>query len=107
MFYFVFCIIILLSMFGLSSACYDVVLFVILLRCFICMRAIQIGKTNLINRYQIIVVSMLKNWNCKYFSHYFMKFLGFMTIYYTINPVVSSYMVFSHLYLGSIDLLLV
>ena len=70
------------------------------------MRAIQIGKADLISRiYQIIIVS-LKNWNCKYYSHYIIKFVGIMPIYYTINlDIVSSFMVFSFLYLGSIDLL--
>ena len=57
-----FCFAVVLSIFGLSSACYDVVLCFILLRLFICVRVIQIYKTNLISQiYQIIVVSMLKN----------------------------------------------
>ena len=70
------------------------------------MGAIQTGKVDLINRrYQIIVISMLKNWSCMYSSHYFIKCLGFMPIYYDINlDIVSSCMVFSYLYLGSIDL---
>ena len=36
--------------FGLSSACYNVVLFVVLLQRFIRVRAIQISKMDLINR---------------------------------------------------------
>ena len=70
------------------------------------MGAIQTGKVDLINRrYQIIVISMLKNWSCMYSSHYFIKILGFMPIYYAINlDIVSFCMIFSYLYLGSIDL---
>ena len=50
-----FCVVV-LSTFGLSSACYDVVLFVILNWCFICVGAIQISKVNLISPiYQIMV----------------------------------------------------
>ena len=50
-------------------------------------------------------LNMLKNWSCKYSSHYFIKFVSFMLIYYTINlDIVSSCMVFNYLYLGSIDL---
>ena len=70
-FYFAFCITIVLSTFGLSSFyrrlvcdlfCYDVVLFVILLRLFIRVRTIQTGNVDLINqRYQIMIISMLKN----------------------------------------------
>ena len=111
-FYFVFCVVVLsifgFSSFGLSSACYDVVLFVVLLQCFICVGVIQTSKANLISRrYQIMVVNMLKNWSCRYSSHYFIKFVGFLLIYYAINlDIVSSFMVFSYLYLGSIDLLI-
>ena len=88
-------------------AYYDVVLFIGLLRHFICVRAIQTGKIDLISRrYQIMVVNMLKNWSCKYYNYYFIKFVGFMSIYYAINlDIVSSCMIFSYLYLGSIDLL--
>ena len=49
----------------------DVVLFVVLLYYSIYMGAIQTGIAILINRiYQIIVVNMLKNWSCRYSSHY-------------------------------------
>ena len=93
--------------FSLSSACYDVVLFIVLLRHLICVGAIQTGKEDLIiPRYQIMVVSMLKNWSRRCSSHYIIKFVGFMPICYAINlGIVSSCMVFSYLYLGSIDLL--
>ena len=58
MFYFVFCVVVVLSTFGLSSVSYDVVL----LPRFIYMRAIQINKIYLISKkYQIIVISILKN----------------------------------------------
>ena len=51
-----------LSMFGLLSAYYDVILFVILLQRFICVRTIQIDKIDMINQiYQIMIVSILKN----------------------------------------------
>ena len=55
--------------------------------------AIQIGKGNSIGeRYQIMVVNMLKNWNRRYSIHCSTKFLGFMPIYYAINPdIVSSF----------------
>ena len=77
------------------------VLFVILLQRFICIEVIQIGKTYLINRiYQIIIISILKNWSYKYFNYYFIKFIGFITIYYVINiDIISSYMIFNYLYL--------
>ena len=42
----------------------------------------------------------------RFYSHYIIKFLGFMSIYYVINLyIVSSYIVFSYLYLCSIDIL--
>ena len=44
-----FFVIIVLSTLGLSSACYEVVLFVVLLRRFIFVGAIQTGKVDLIN----------------------------------------------------------
>ena len=69
---------------------------------FFCVRTIQIGKVDLINRrYQIMFVSMLKNWNRRYSSYYIIKFVVFIPIYYVINlNIVSSYMVSSYLYLG-------
>ena len=52
------------------------------------MRVIQTGKVNTISlRFQIIVVSILKNMNHGYFSHYIIKFLSFMPIYFTIDGV--------------------
>ena len=76
-------------------------LFVVLLLCFICVEAIQTRKTDSMSRkYQIMVVGMLKNWSRRYFNHYNIKFIGFMSIYYAINlDIVSSFMIFSNLYL--------
>ena len=83
------------------------VLFIVLLQRFICIWAIQTGKTDLIRqRYQIMIISMLKNLNCRYLSHYFIKFIGFISIYYAINlDIILFCIVFSYLYLESIDLL--
>ena len=107
-----FCVVVVLSTFdlltfGLSSAYYKVMLIVVLLRRFICVGAVQTGKAYLINQiYQIMIVSMLKNLSHIYCSHYIIKFIGFMPIYYVINlDIVLSYIVFSYLYLRSIDLL--
>ena len=48
-----------------------------------------------------MTVSILKNLSYRYYSHYIIKFIGFMLIYYTINlNIVSSFMVLSNLYLG-------
>ena len=71
------------------------------------MEEIQTGKTNWISRrYEITIVSMLKNLNNIYSSHYIIKFVDFMSIYYVMNlNIVSLFMVFRNLYLGSIDLL--
>ena len=62
---------------------------------------------DLISRiYQIIVVSLFKNWSRTYSNYHIIKFVGFMSIYYVINlDIVSSCMIFSYLYLGSMDLL--
>ena len=65
--------------FGLSSAYYDMVLFVVLLQRFVYVGVIQTGKVDLISQiYQIMVVGMLKNWKRRYSSHYIIKFVGFM-----------------------------
>ena len=54
----------LIVMFDLSSIYYDVMFFIILLRCFICVRAIQTNKANSISQsYQFMVVSILNNWS--------------------------------------------
>ena len=55
--------VVILSTFGLSSACYDIVLFIVLLRYFICAWAIQTDKADLISQiYQImVIVSILKS----------------------------------------------
>ena len=91
--------VIVLSTFGLLSACYDVMLFVVLLRRFIFVGATQTSKADLISpRSQIMVVSMLKNLSHKYYSHYIIKCLDFISIYYAINKdIISSYMIFSYL----------
>ena len=70
----------------LLSICYVVMFFVILLRRFIFVEVIQIGKKDSISRiYQIMVVNMLNNWSCIYYSHYIIIFVGFLLIYYVIN----------------------
>ena len=71
------------------------------------MEKIQIRRMDLISpRYRIMVINISKNWNYRYYNHYIIKFVGFVTIYYTINlDIVSSYMVFSYLYFESINLL--
>ena len=56
--------------------------------------------------YQIIVISMFKNWSRTYSNYHIIKFEGFISIYYVINLIiVSSCMIFIYLYLGSMDLL--
>ena len=53
-----------------------------------------------------MVVSILNSWSCRYSSHYIIKFVDFMLIYYNINlDIVSSFMAFSNLYIGFIDIL--
>ena len=81
--------------------------FYFLLRYFICVRATQTSTSVLISRrYRIMIVSMLKNWSLRYYSHYIIKFVTFITIYYVINlNTTSFYMVFNNLCFGSIDLL--
>ena len=57
------------------------------------MGTIQTCKVDLISR--------------RYYSHYIIKFVCCMSVYYAINlDIVSSCMVFRYLYLGSINLLL-
>ena len=84
----------------LLSICYVVMFFVILLWRFIFVEVIEICKKNSISRiYQIIVLSMLNNWNCIYYSQYIIIFVGFVLIYYVINlNIVSLCFVFSNLY---------
>ena len=49
--------------------------------------------------------SKISDYDCRYSSHYIIKFIGFMSIYYAISlNIVSLVMIFSNLYLGSIDL---
>ena len=53
-----------------------------------------------------MVVNILNNWNLRYSSNYIIKFVRFIPIYYTINlNIILSFIVFSNLYIGSIDLL--
>ena len=68
------------------------------------MEVIQTDKTDSISRrYQIIVLSILKNWRRRYSNHYIIKFIGFIPIYYFINlNIVSSYIIFNYLYLRSV-----
>ena len=49
------------------------------------METIQIGKADLIRRYQIMVINILKNWSRIYSSRYIIKFIRFISIYYIIN----------------------
>ena len=57
-------------------------------------------------KYEIMIISMLKNLNHINSSHYIIKFVDFMSIYYVMNlNIVSLFMVFRNLYLRSIDLL--
>ena len=49
------------------------------------------------SKIQIMVVTMLKNWSCRYSNHNIIKFVGFIPIYYVINfDIISSYMVHSY-----------
>ena len=59
------------------------------------MRSIKIDKTDSISRiYQIMIVSILKNRNQKYYSYFIIKFVGFMLIYYDINfDIISWFLV--------------
>ena len=53
-----------------------------------------------------MVVNILKKLSRRYFSHYIIKFIVFILIYYVINlNIVSSFMFFNNLYLGSINLM--
>ena len=83
----------LLQRFVLLSTRYDVMFFIILLLCFICVGAIHTGKVNLINRrYHIMVVNILKNRSRKYSNHYIIKFVGFIPIYAINMDIISSFM---------------
>ena len=55
---------------------------------------------------KIMVLGILKNGSRGYFSHYIIKIIGFMSIYFVINlDIVSLFMVFSNLNLESINVL--
>ena len=67
---------------------------------------IQTDKTYLLNPiYQIIVVSILKNYSCRYSNNYIIKFIDFISIYYIINLNIVSCIIFNYLYFGSINIL--
>ena len=57
---------------------------------FICMKPIRNGDS-ISSRYHIMIVSMLKNWSRRYFSHYIIKFSIKMTlnllIYYKFESI--------------------
>ena len=74
---------------------------------YLCGEIIQTNKTDLISqRYQTMIISILKNLSYKYSNNYFIKFVSYILIYYTINlNFILSYMIFSCLYLEFIDLL--
>ena len=90
-------------MINLLSVCYDVILFVVLLQFFICVIVIHTSKANSFSQiYQIIVIKILKS--RRYFIHYIIKFISFMSIYYDINSdIVLFFIIFSNLYIGFID----
>ena len=70
-------------------------LFVILLWRFIRMRVIQTSNLDLISRrYQLMVVDMLKNWSCRYSSHYFIKFITFMLFIMLLTWILLHYIWF-------------
>ena len=72
------------------------------------MEAFQTSKSDLIIQiYQIIMIgSILKNWSHRYYNHYSIKFIDFIPMYYAINlNIVLFCMIFSILYLESIDVL--
>ena len=81
--------------FGLSSACYNMVLFIVLLHHFICVKPIHTSKAySIIRIYQTMVINILKNRDRKYSSYYIIKFVGFISIYYTINLDIVSCLMF-------------
>ena len=96
----------LITTFDLLSAYYDVMFFVVLLRCFICVSVIQTDKTDSIDRkFQIMIVSILNNWNRRYSNHYIIEFINFISIYVINLDIVSSIIIFSNLYLETINIL--
>ena len=78
--------------FDLLLTCYDIIFFIVLLRRFIFMEAIHIDKTDLINqRYQNMIVNILKNYNYRYSSYYIIKFIVFISIYAINLDIIPSY----------------
>ena len=67
------------------------------------MIVIHTSKANSFNQiYQIMVIKILKS--RRYFIHYIIKFISFMSIYYDINSdIVLFFIIFSNLYIGFID----
>ena len=94
-------------MFDFSSACYNVMLLSSFYDAlFVWRRFRQVKWIRSVKKNQIIGASMLKNLNRRYSCHHIIKFIGFISIYYVINlDIVSSFMIFSNLYFGSINLL--
>ena len=105
-FYFVFCIIVVLLTFGLLSFYRRGVIHHL-----IAVFYLYGSDSNMQKIFDHLKISnydsqYVKELGYKYSSNYFIKFLDFMSIYYAINlDIVSSCMIFSYLYLGSIDLL--
>ena len=58
---------------------------------FVWRRFKQVKLFQLIDDIRIKGVSMLKNWNRKYFNHYIIKFIGFMSILLEIIPETRCY----------------
>ena len=90
----------------MSSTCYNVVFFVVLLSRFIYVESIKGNKADsMSSKYHIMVNNMLKNLSHRYSSHYNIKFVGFMLIYYAIiEDIIAFFMIFSILYFESINL---
>ena len=67
---------------------------------------IQTDKAYLLNPiYQIIAVSILKNYSYRYYNNYIIKFIDFISIYYVINLNIVPCIIFNYLCFGSINLL--
>ena len=49
-----------------------------------------------------MIVNMLKNLNRRYSNHYIIKFIDLISIHAINMNIVSSFIVFSNLYIGSI-----
>ena len=61
----------LIAVFSLLSGCYDVVFFIFLLQLYLC------ESDSISQKYQImVVINMLKNLSCRYYSNYIITFVG-------------------------------